>query len=200
VDTADYKVLRGFLNLERKYGAVASYYFRLSTVNYQFMGEVNDAKGEASYHYEEIATYCYEKRIKSKQLIDSNISEIRALFKKNYNIFKEKSGLPCLTVASHGEFVNVKLDVPNKYLINNDIKSELGIVREAYESEHIDKLSCRIADHSSKDFTNEALSAIERGENVLELLTHPRQWRSAGWINFKMDITRLYKEICYKFL
>lgn len=200
VDTADYKVLRGFLNLERKYGAVASYYFRLSTVNYKFMREVEDAKGEASYHYEEIATFCYEKRIKSKPLIESNIDDIRALFTKNYNFFKVKSGLPCLTVASHGEFINVKLGVPNKYLINSDIKSELGIIREAYDNEHIDKLTCRIADHSSKDFINESLSAIERGEMVLELLTHPRQWRSAIWINLKMDIIRLYKEICYKFL
>lgn len=200
VDTPDYKVLKGFLALERKYDAVSSYYFRLSTVNYKFMREVEDAKGEASYHYEEIATYCYEKRIKSKHLIDSNIEEIRSLFKKNFKTFKEKSGLPCLTIASHGEFVNIKLGVPNKYLINSDIKDELGILREAYDNEHFDKLTCRIADHSSKDFTNEALIAIDRGERVLELLTHPRQWRSAIWINLKMDITRFYKGIRYKYL
>jgi len=199
VDTPDYKTLRNFLNIEYKYGAASSYYFRLSTVNYQFMREVERKGGEASYHYEEIATYCYEKRIKNKLLIDANLADIQSIFINNYNSFKEKSRLPCLIVASHGEFVNVRLGIPNKYLINNEIKFELGIIREAYDDEHINKLTCRIADHSSQFFIEEAINAIENGENVLELLIHPRQWRSAGWINFKMDFIRFYKEMLYRY-
>lgn len=198
VDTPDYKVLKLFLKYDIMYGASSSYYFRLNTVNYKLMREINKAGGEASYHYEEIATYCYKKKIKNKILVDDNIDKIRILFERNYLEFKRKSALPCYTIASHGEFINIKLGVPNHYLIDSKLKSKLGIVREAYDKEHMEKLTCRVADHCSSDFIKDSLAAIERGEHVIELLTHPRQWRSAAWINLKMDLSRLYRGIRYK--
>ena len=79
------------------------------------------------------------------------------------------------------------------------MRSETGIVREAYDRERMDLLTCRIADQEALDFfTEKAISAIEGGEKVLELLTHPRQWNSPFWVNFKEEVTRLIKGIYMK--
>ena len=40
IDTADHKILKKFLELERKYNARATYYFRWSTININLMHEI----------------------------------------------------------------------------------------------------------------------------------------------------------------
>lgn len=64
IDTADFKILRKMLAIEKEYGARATYYFRWNTINVRLMEEISKSGGEASYHYEEIATYCYKHKIK----------------------------------------------------------------------------------------------------------------------------------------
>jgi hypothetical protein len=44
-----------------------------------------------------------------------------------------------------------------------------------------------------ENFTSKAIAAIERGEPVLELLTHPRQWNSPIWVNLKEEIGRVIR-------
>ena len=199
VDTADFKILRKLLALEKKYGAKATYYFRWNTLNVNLMNDIAEAGGEASYHYEEVASYCFNHRIKNKELMLACIEDIRELFIKNYFNFKKITSQPCLTVASHGDFVNKIIDEPSLILMNERVRSETGIVREAYDRERMDLLTCRIADQEALDFfTEKSISAIEGGEKVLELLTHPRQWNSPFWVNFKEEVTRLIKGIYMK--
>lgn len=201
IDTADSKILRKMLALEKKYGARATYYFRWNTIDVKLMHEIAEAGGEASYHYEEIATYCYKHKIKSKDVMMQHIEDIRDLFVEQYAGFKEKTKQPCLTVSSHGEFVNAKLHTPNTLIVNDRVRKICKIIREAYDNPHIDMLTCRIADQVEMDnFTNKAIAAIERGEPVLELLTHPRQWNSPIWINIKEELNRVCKEIFWKLL
>lgn len=201
IDTADSKILRKMLALEKKYGARATYYFRWNTIDVKLMHEIAEAGGEASYHYEEIATYCYKNKIKTKDVMMQHIEDIRDLFIVQYARFKEKTKQPCLTVASHGEFINAKLHTPNTIVVDVRVRDTSGIIREAYDKLHIDMLTCRVADQvEMENFTNKAIAAIERGEPVLELLTHPRQWNSPIWINFKEEINRVCKEIYWKLL
>ena len=201
IDTADSSILRKMLALEKKYRARATYYFRWNTIDVKLMQEIAEAGGEASYHYEEIATYCYKHRIKSKDVMMQHIEKIRDLFIEQYAKFKEKTGQLCLTIASHGEFVNTKFKVQNAVLVDNRVREACDIKREAYDKPHMDVLTCRIADQVEMDnFTNKAIAAIERGEPVLELLTHPRQWNSPIWINLKEEINRVCKEIYWKLL
>ena len=198
IDTADFLILRKMLALEKKYGARATYYFRWNTLNVELMREIAEAGGEASYHFEEIATYSYKHHIHSKDEMWVHIEAIRDLFISQYQKFKQETGQPCLTVASHGDFINTRFDVQNKVLIDERVRKACGIVREAYDAAHMDALTCRIADQVEMDrFTEKALAAIERGEPVLELLTHPRQWNSPVWINLKEEISRVYRGICY---
>ncbi len=199
IDTADSRILRKMLDLEKRYGARCTYYFRWNTLDANLMKAISEEGGEASYHYEEIATYCYKSRIKDKGKMLEHIEEIRDMFIKQLFIFRDKTRQPCLTVASHGEFVNSKLHVPNTVLIDERVREECGIVREAYDSSHMSLITCRIADQVEMEhFTEKAVAAIERGEPVLELLTHPRQWNSPVWVNLKEELNRVCKEIYWR--
>lgn len=155
--------------------------------------------GESSYHYEEIATYCYKHHIKNRDVAMSHIEDIRNLFVSNIRRFREKTGQPCLTVASHGDMINTKFKVQNSDIMDERVRTETGIIREAYDREHNDLLTCRIADQVEMDsFTPKAVAAIERGEPVIELLTHPRQWNSPIWVNLKEEISRIFRGLWMK--
>lgn len=196
IDTADAKILRKMLMIEKKYNARASYYFRWNTMDVNLMKEIAEAGGEASYHFEEIATFCYKHRIRTKGEMLKYIEEIRSLFIEQYAEFKLETGQPCLTVASHGDYINSKIGIQNKVIIDGRVRKTCGIVREAYDLEHMNYITCRIADQvEGERFTTRALEAIECGEPVLELLTHPRQWNSPIWINFKEEINRFCKQV-----
>lgn len=194
VDTKDMRCMRALLALEKKYGALSSNYFRWNTMDVAVMNEIAEAGGEASYHYEEIATYCYKHRIRSKEEMLKHIEEIRDLFIEQFAKFKKVTGQPCLTIASHGDYVNSKFHYQNKELIDERIRLACGIEREAYDPEHMDRITCRIADQVEREnFVPKAIAAIDRGEPVIELLTHPRQWNSPVWVNLKEEINRVCK-------
>lgn len=196
IDTADSKFLRKMLALEKKYGARATYYFRWNTIDVDLMNEIAEAGGEASYHFEEVATYCYKHRITSKEKMLRCLEEIRNLFIEQYAKFKQVTGQSCLTIASHGDYMNTRFQYQNCQMIDNRVRKTCGFVREAYDREHMDALTYRLADQKEREnFTKKALEAIERGEPVLELLTHPRQWNSPFWINLKEEINRVCKQI-----
>ena len=199
IDTADFGILRKMLALEKKYGARCTYYFRWNTIHTGLMHEIAEAGGEASYHYEEIASYCYNHRIKSHDVMQSHIEDIRDLFICQYYRFKQTTGQPCLTVASHGDFVNFIVEAGNMTLMDERVRTACGIIREAYDDERMNLLTCRIADQEEKfHFTEKVLAAIQRGEPVLELLTHPRQWNSPVWVNLKEELNRLYRGLYMK--
>lgn len=196
IDTADSYILEQMFAIEQRYGARATYYFRRNTMNLGLMLKIQNGGGESSYHYEELASFCYKHRIRDKETALLNITKIQQSFVDNISWFRSKTGLPCLTVASHGDYINTKLQVQNHVLMNGDVRNKTGIIREAYDKEHMGVLTCRLADQILGDnFTKEAIGAIKRGEHVLELLTHPRQWNSPIIINLKEEIQRICKQL-----
>jgi len=56
IDT-DVLTAKAFFEIEKKYKVKATYYFRLSTLDFDFMKELEEYGSEASYHFEEIATF-----------------------------------------------------------------------------------------------------------------------------------------------
>lgn len=199
IDTADISILRKMLAVEKKYGAKCSYYFRLSTMDVDFMREIEDNGGEASYHYEEIASYCYHYHLKEKDIVLLHMEDIREIFISNYLKFKQKTGCPCLTIASHGDYMNVRLGIRNAILINERVRQETGIIREAYDVQHESLLERNIADLGDEDFAEEIIGVLKEGYQVIEWLTHPRQWNSPVWINFKEEVSRIGKALYMKF-
>ena len=195
VDTKDIKILRKMLEVEKKYGARCSYYFRLSTFDIQLMQDIEKFGGEASYHFEEIASFCYEHKKIDLGFVNTHMNLIRQNFIDNYKEMKALTGLRMDTVASHGDFINVKLGIRNNYLIDERVRKDTGIIREAYDREHEGELDCNIFDLGEKDFAQEIIEVLESGAQTVEWLTHPRQWNSPFWVNLKEEISRVFRGI-----
>ena len=123
-----------FVEIEQKYNVVGSYYFRLSTLDFSLMQKIETYGGEASYHYEEIASFAKCYHVYSQHKIIDNLDNIRNNFIENYNYIKQSTGLPMRSVASHGDFVNRKLGLRNTMIMSDDVRRSCGIDVEAYDS------------------------------------------------------------------
>lgn len=197
IDT-DPSVVEDFFKIEQELGVRASYYFRLSTLSPNLMAAIEDYGSEASYHYEEIASYCKVHRIKNRELIWSAMPEIQSQFIDNYLSIKTKLSLKMRTVCSHGDFVNRYLKIVNTELLTAEIRKECGIQCEAYD-QIIRRDSFNISDCCAPIFwKNESpFISIARGEQIINLLTHPRHWRVSWQSNTKDNFQRAVEEINY---
>jgi len=186
--------------IEQDLGVKASYYFRLSTLCVQAMQDIERSGSEASYHFEEIATICKQKGLGTRQEVEQHMPEIRALFRTNFTYVRTRTGLPMLTVASHGDFVNRHLQVANHELLDDGLRQELGIVVEAYDEALTSLFTERFTDTLYPRFwrTYSPLVAIERGDPVIHILTHPRHWQSAPLVNLADDLRRLREGVTYQ--
>ena len=198
IDT-DLLTAKAFFEIEKKYGVKASYYFRLSTLDIDFMKEIEEYGSEASYHFEEIATFAKENHIKSKDEIFNRMDEIKKLFKQNFINIESKLGYKLLTVCSHGDFVNRKLKiVNNKITDDKNLRKELEIIAEAYDDDIMNSIDVYLSDgvFSIKETADNILKRIEN-KNVIYMLTHPRQWRVSWKDNTIENIKRFYEGIIW---
>jgi len=200
IDTDPVKA-RMFYEVEKSLGTVGSYYFRLATLDFNLMKEIELWGGEASYHFEEIATYAKENKIHNVESLRENIEQIQLKFIKNYLNIKYSTKLPMLSVASHGDFVNRKLKMVNYELLNQSIREQCEIIVEAYDS-CLKDTSISISDTLAPKYWRpfSPLDAVDNKEHVIYLLTHPRHW-GANWIvNTKDNANRLYEGVRFRIM
>src|SRR5215475_11771773 len=196
-DTATAKVM---WHLEKSLNVKSSYYFRLSTVDIDLMQKIALAGGEASYHFEEIATLATKKRLKRREDILPYMPYIRSMFKDNLNLLRKKSNLPMKIVASHGDFVNRKLGMPNwEILQDNSFRHEVNIELEVYDHAFSQYITSRHSDTSFPHFwqPGNPLQAVQTGMHIIYVLVHPRSWRANPRENFRDDIKRAWEGFCY---
>ena len=200
IDT-DPSTVKIFFKIEQELGARASYYFRLSTLSPELMAAIDEYGSEASYHYEEIASYCKTHGIKNRESVWGAMPEIQAQFIDNYLSIKTKFSLKMRTVCSHGDFVNRLLNIANTELLTADIRSKCGIQCETYD-QIIRKDSFNISDcHAPIFWKDESpFIAITRGEQIINLLTHPRHWRVSWQSNTKDNFQRVIEGLNYHYL
>jgi len=127
IDT-DVQTAKIFYTIELEFGVVGSYYFRLSTIDVDFMKKIEETGGEASYHFEELATVAKEKRLKTKIDVYKHIEEIHNRFTENLTNLRAITGLPMTIVASHGDFINRYLGMANHELLTENLGSSLNRV------------------------------------------------------------------------
>jgi hypothetical protein len=199
IDT-DPNTAKDFLKIERKLDVRASYYFRLSTLSPKIMNEIEECGSEASYHYEEIATYCKMHGIKNRESVYRELETIQSHFIENYCSIKKQFSLKMRTVCSHGDFVNRYLKIANTELLTSDIREKCGIECEAYDP-IIKENTLSISDSCAPGFWRDEsiFTVIKRGENIINLLTHPRHWRVAHWENTKDNFHRAIEAIIYHY-
>ena len=186
--------------VERKLGVKSTFYFRLSTLAPNLMRAMQASGSEASYHYEELATVASRISPSKADVIYEQMSVIRQLFKTNLFRLRRELGLPLLTVASHGDFMNRKLGIANTAILaDQEFRREVGIELEAYDAALNQHVTDRFADRQYPDYwsPDDPATAIHRGSRVILILTHPRQWRAAPSENAVDDMIRLWRGARY---
>lgn len=189
-----------FFDIEKSYGVKSSFYFRLSTIEPRLMNAIEKYGSEASYHYEEISTYCKQYKIRDKTEVVKKMDKIQEVFIANYLKLKKDLSIPMRSIASHGDFVNRYLGVVNQELLTSEIRKQCGIEVEAYDE--IIKSECvSISDTLYPVFwkTHNPIELIYKNEKKINILTHPRHWRANIYLNTRENFLRLWEGLCYKF-
>ena len=198
IDT-DVTTARAIWQLECQHGLRGTFYFRLQTANIALMKEIHASGAEVGYHFEEIATVAKKKELKGVINISLLKNDAGELFCSNLTALRQKSGLPLCGIASHGDFINRRLGIVNHELLTPAIRKLMNIDYEAYDDELVSHLSSRFADMEYPGIwkPGNPLDAIQRGDQVIKLLIHPRQWRSSPLVNAQDDLNRIYEGIRY---
>ncbi len=199
IDT-DVATTRAIWQLECRNGFRGTFYFRLQTADIGLMQEMHASGTEVGYHFEEIATVAKKKGLKGAINLSLLKKDAGELFCSNLAALRQKSGLPLCGIASHGDFVNRRLGITNFELLTPQIRKLMNINYEAYDDELVSYLSSRFADMEYPGIwkPGNPLDAIQRGDQVIKLLIHPRQWRSSPLVNAKDNLNRIYEGIRYQ--
>jgi hypothetical protein len=196
---SDLRTARKMFALELKHGVGASYYFRLSTLDFGFMRDIEAAGGEASYHYEEVATFAKRHRLRSAEKVRQHFPEIREQFVRNFMRINEGLGLRMSTVASHGDFANRRLKVINHELLRDDaLRQRCGIECESYDSELLRHFDLYISDrpYPVYYYPLSPFEALGRHERIC-FLTHPVQWETNWLESTRCNMVRLAEEVAW---
>jgi hypothetical protein len=200
VDNRDFCTTRQFWQIEYKLGLKSTFYFRLSTLAPRLMNEIYLSGFEVGYHYEEIATFAKERGFVRPEQASAALPEIRGRFKRNLFQLRETTGLPLVTVASHGDFANRKLGIPNTVILEDDaLRKETNIECEAYDPALRSHVS---TSHSDVQYpggwcSEDPKEAVHRGEHVIHVLTHPRHWHADRIQNLIDEMNRIKEGFQY---
>lgn len=200
IDT-DISTAKLIFEIEKKLGIYSSYYFRLSTIDISFMKEIYEYGSEASYHYEEIASYAKQNKIRKADQIYANMAEIQRLFSKNLELLRNSVGIPMEIVASHGDFVNRYLKIANHEILKDkEFRCSNNIKLEVYDESIMKYVNSRYSDCGYPLFWKPSSpeEAINNDSRVIYILTHPRHWKSNIRENMKDNIIRMIEGIKYK--
>lgn len=184
----------------RQMGVRGSFYFRLSTLDHRLMAEIAEGGGEASYHYEELATVAKLRGLKTRDAVMSAMPAIRARFLENLQHLRAATGLPMTIVASHGDFANRRLGIPNRELLADaGFRREAGIELEVYDAPINAAIERRFADSFYPDQWSPGppMAALHANARVIYVLMHPRHWRVSPLENAREDLVRLWEGVRY---
>ena len=188
--------------IDRALGAESSFFFRLSTIAPTLMAEVAAGGGEASYHYEELSSVAKRRRLRDRSDALQALPEARDRFAENLHGLRKRTGLPMRVVASHGDFVNRRLGIANwLVLADPEFRRQVEIDLETYDRAFLRHLPLRYIDAPHPDYwiPTDPAAAIQAGEPILQVLVHPRHWRSAVVANARDDGQRVIEGLRYRF-
>lgn len=196
---SDLRTAKKMFAIENRHGVHASYYFRLSTLDYGFMREIEAAGSEASYHYEEVADFAKRHRIRKSEELRRRFPEIRELFARNISQIATRLGAPLATVASHGDFANRRLNVINHELLRDKaLRRRCGIECESYDAELLRGFDLYITDrkYPVHFYPMSPFAALGRYQRIC-MLTHPVQWET-NWVeSTRCNWRRLVEEMAW---
>lgn len=199
IDT-DVATAKEMWRLCRETGCHATFYFRTSTIDIEFMKQIEREGGEASYHFEELSTQIKRRAAKTEQAINDCMAPARALFLKQLIELRRRTGCAMTTVASHGDFANRATRRPNWLILQDHaFRKELGVEWEVYDASLNVGITSRFSDciDPPKWKGGQPLAAVERGDAFVYILVHPRHWRAAALENAIDNVNRAYEGVLY---
>jgi hypothetical protein len=127
---------------------------------------------------------------------------IRDLFRRNLNRLRDESGLSMRIVASHGDFVNRKLKVPNWEILKDEsCRKEAGVHLEVYDRTFVSYFTSRHSEVLPPYVwqPDDPFKPAENGSRIMHVLVHPRSWQANPKENLLDDAKRLWEGIRYCF-
>ncbi len=196
---SDVRTAAKMFELEVRHGVTASYYFRLSTLDFGFMRDIEAYGSEASYHFEEVADFAKRHHIKDADVVRSRFPVIRTQFRQNLERIESELGRKLVTVASHGDFANRRLQVINHEILEEaQFRARCGIACEAYDADLLRRFDLYISDRPHPVYYHPMAphSALGRYRNIC-LLTHPVQWETNWRESTRCNIRRLVEGLAW---
>jgi len=190
---SDVRTAAKMFAIEVRHGITASYYFRLSTLDFGLMREIEAYGGEASYHFEEVADFAKRHHLKSADAVRLRFPEIRTEFQRNVTRIEQALGSKIYTVASHGDFANRRLNVINHEILHDHrFRSNCGIACEAYDPEVLKQFDLYISDRPPPAYYYPTAPRAALGRyHCICLLTHPVQWETNWRASTRTNMRRL---------
>jgi hypothetical protein len=194
---SDLRTARKMFDLECRHQVHASYYFRLTTLDIGFMREIEAAGSEASYHYEEIANFAKRSRLRDPTEVRRHFPAMRDEFAINVERITTALGRPLITVASHGDFANRKLNIINHELLADlALRRRCGIECETYDAALLNQFDMYISDRKYPLYYKPMSPFTALGQfRRICLLTHPVQWETNWLDSTRCNLHRLYEAI-----
>lgn len=200
------KGVRLFFDLEKEYGASATYYFRLKTFfrMAQLVRDISEYGSEVGYHFEEPADLAKRYKMRSPRELEREESRKRIDEMMEHNIqgIHSTLGIQVKSLCSHNDFYNRRLGVENHAFLSNRVRQKFNILFEAYDSSFMDlfdKCPYDVTDNSYLWHDNYSpVRAMLDGVPKIYALTHPRQWHPAFISNTRENIQRLSQELYYR--
>lgn len=198
VDT-DVRTCRKLFDVERRHGVKATYYFRLATADYRLMKDIAATGSEVGYHYEEVATFAKQHHLKTAEDTMKHLDEMRGCFIRNFLAMETRLGHKMVSAASHGDFVNRALDLPNHVLLRDPfVRQACGLEIEAYDEDLLRRFDFYTIDRPHPRYWVPADPRKSlRDHHRMLVLTHPRQWETNWAVNTRENALRLYEGITY---
>lgn len=205
VDNRNPRGVRLFFDLERAYGVSATYYFRLQTLEMTDIVDQLLAHGfDIGYHFEEAASVAKMQRITSAA--DLRSAEIRmqieSLMSHNIERVNAQLGRPVTSLCGHGDFVNRRLGIENRFFLSESVRRKHDLLFEAADSALLDQFDlylCDMGTGCSLWYGDQSpIQAMECRVPRLYVLTHPRHWHPAPATITLGNLKRLCEELDYR--
>jgi hypothetical protein len=199
VDT-DLPTARKMFSIEKALGVKTTYYFRLRPFDAGFARSVAAHGSEVGFHYEELASVAKRLGLRNKAEVDAQLPAIREEFVANLAWFAQQVGFWPKTIASHGDFANRMLGLPNYYVIDKTLLERFGIIAEAYDEWVNAPIQARFSDREPPAWWDPGPpdEAVRRLVPCVYILVHPRQWRANRATNARLEIERAIDGWAYR--
>ena len=196
---SDVRTAAKMFAIEARQGVTASYYFRLSTLDIGLMREIEAYGSEASYHFEEVATFAKRHHIKDARVLRSRFPLIQAQFRRNLHHIEQQLAYKLVTVASHGDFANRRLNVINHEILDDQVfRARCGIACEAYDASLMGQFDLYISDRPYPQYFHPISPADALGRyRCICLLTHPVQWETNWGESTRCNVRRLFEGLAW---